>query len=93
MQEMEETRKYFSPEYAIKNTKLVLDYIDGIREDVDYAYIANFAKLVNLAIENRNAFCQEAFEQNLRALFDLMLQYLCTNADRGFCRQPEKGME
>ena len=90
---MEETRKFFSPEYAIKNTKLVLDYIDGIREDVDYAYIANFAKLINLAIENRNAFCHEAFEQNLRAIFDLMLKYLCTNADKGSCCQPEKGME
>lgn len=93
MQEMEETRKFFSPEYAIKNTKLVLDYIDGIRENVDYAYIANFAKLINLAIENRNAFCHEAFEQNLRAIFDLMLKYLCTNADKGSCCQPEKGME
>lgn len=87
MQEMEETKKYFSPEYAIKNAKLVLDYVDGIRPDVDYAYIANFAKLVNLAIENRNAFCQEAFEQNLRAVFNLMLNYLCENADdkKGSC--------
>lgn len=27
MQEMEETRKYFSAEYAVKNAKLVLDYV------------------------------------------------------------------
>ena len=60
MQEMEETRKYFSQEHAVKN-----------------------AKLVNLAIENRNAFCQEAFERNLRAIFGLMLDYLCTNEDTG----------
>ena len=69
MQEMEETRKYFSAEYAVKNAKLVLDYVEGVREDVDYAYIANFAKLINLAIENRNAFCQEAdFRQEIRRL-------------------------
>lgn len=85
MQEMEETRKFFSEEYAVKNAKLVLDCLDGIRPDVDYGYIANFAKLVNLAIENRNAFCREAFEQNLKALFDLMLQYLRGNADKGSC--------
>lgn len=83
MQEMEETRKYFSQEHAVKNAKLVLGYVAGIRSDVDYAYIANFAKLVNLAIENRNAFCQEAFGRNLRAIFDLMLDYLCTNEDTG----------
>ena len=93
MQEMEETRKYFSAEYAVKNAKLVLDYVEGVREDVDYAYIANFAKLINLAIENRNAFCQEAFEQNLKAIFDMMLQYLCGNTDKVPGCKPEKGTE
>ena len=73
MQEMEETRKFFSQEHAVKTTKLVLDY----------AYIANFAKLVNLAIENRGAFCQEAFEKNLRTIFDMMLDYLSGNTDNG----------
>ncbi len=91
MQEMEETRKFFSAEYAVKNAKLVLDWLEGVREDIDYTYIANFAKLINLAIENRNAFCQEAFEQNIRALFELMLQYLCGNADKGSCSETKKG--
>lgn len=71
MQEMEEPRRFFSQEHAVKATKLVLEYVDGVREDVDYAYIANFAKLVNLAIENRGAFCQEAFEKNLRSYMEL----------------------
>lgn len=93
MQEMEETRKFFSEEHAVKSTKLVLDFLDGIREDVDYGYIANMAKLINLAIENRNAFCQGAFEQNLNALFSLMLQYLSGNADKGSCSQAKKGIE
>lgn len=93
MQEMEETRKYFSSEYAVKNTKLVLEYLDGIRPDVNYGYIANFAKIINLAIENRNAFCQESFEQNLRAIFSLMLQYLCADSGNDFGHQGKKGME
>lgn len=82
MQEMEETKKFFSAEYAVKNAKLVMGFLDGIREDIDYGYIANFAKLVNLAIENRRAFCEDAFERNLQAVFGLMLQYLCGNADK-----------
>ena len=82
MQEMEETKKFFSAEYAEKNVKLVMGFLDGIREDIDYGYIANFAKLVNLAIENRRAFCEDAFERNLQAVFGLMLQYLCGNADK-----------
>lgn len=82
MQEMEETKKFFSAEYAVKNAKLVMGFLDGIREDIDYGYIANFAKLVNLAIENRSAFCEDAFERNLQAIFGLMLQYLCGNEDK-----------
>lgn len=82
MQEMEETKKFFSAEYAVKNAKLVMGFLDGIRENIDYGYIANFAKLVNLAIENRRAFCEDAFERNLQAIFGLMLQYLCGNADK-----------
>ena len=93
MQEMEETRKFFSAEYAVKSTRLVIGYLDGIREDIDYGYIANFAKLVNLAIENRSAFCEEAFDQNIRAVFGLMLQYLCGNTDKGSCTQTKKGMD
>lgn len=93
MQEMEETKKFFSAEYAVKNTKLVMDYLDGIREDIDYGYIANFAKLVNLAIENRIAFCEEAFERNLRAIFGLMLQYLCGNAEKDSYPHTKKGMD
>lgn len=82
MQKMDETKKYFSAEEAIKSTKLMMSYLKGVREDVDYAYIANFAKLVNLAIENRSSFCQEAFEQNLQAIFGLMLRYICGNSDK-----------
>ena len=57
------------------------------------AYIANFAKLINLAIENRNAFCQEVFEQNLKAIFDMMMQYFCGNTDKVPGCKPEKGTE
>ena len=93
MQEMEETKKFFSAKYAVKNTKLVMDYLDGIREDIDYGYIANFVKLVNLAIENRSAFCEESFDRNLRTIFEIMLQYLCGNSDKDSCPQTKKGME
>ena len=76
MQETEETAKFFTAEHAIKSTKLVLEYLDGIRSDVDYGYLANFVKLINLAIGNRRAFCQEAFDSNIKSIFGLMLSYL-----------------
>ena len=69
--------------YYVFNDHNEEDLEVGVREDVDYAYIANFAKLVNLAIENRGAFCQEAFEKNLRTIFDMMLDYLSGNTDNG----------
>lgn len=85
MHETEETARFFSPEYAIKDTQTVLSYLEGIREDADCAYLANFAKIINMAIENRNMFCKEAFDMNLKAIFDLMLHYLNGSADIGKC--------
>ena len=76
MQETEETKHYFSPEYGIKTAKLLLDNVDGIRKDIDYEYVVNFAKLINLTIENRNSFCVAAFDKNINAIMQLMLDYL-----------------
>ena len=76
LKETAETKHYFSPEYGIKTAKLILDYVDGIRSDVDYAYVANIAKLINLMIENRESMCESAFDQNLHSLMELMLTYL-----------------
>jgi hypothetical protein len=76
MTETEETKRFFSAEDSIRLAQLILSYVDGIRPDVDYVYIVNFAKLINLAIENRAAFCAEAFDKNLDAIFSMMLTYL-----------------
>lgn len=76
MTETEETKHFFNAEDSIRLAQLILSYADGIRPDVDYAYIVNFAKLINLAIENRAAFCAEAFDKNLDAIFGMMLAYL-----------------
>lgn len=76
LKETAETKHYFSPEYGIKTAKLILAYVDGIRSDVDYAYVVNIAKLINLMIENRESMCESAFDQNLHSLMELMLTYL-----------------
>ena len=76
MMETEETRRFFNAEDAIGLTQLILRYVDGIRPDIDYGYIVNFAKLINLAIESRATFCAEAFDRNLDAIFRMMLVYL-----------------
>ena len=79
----EEPDAEYSVEPKVDGLSVALEYVDGVREAVDYAYLANFAKLVNLAIEHRGAFCQEAFEKNLRTIFDMMLDYLSGNTDNG----------
>ncbi len=76
MQEAEETQHFFAPEYGIKTAKLVLEQVDGIRSDIDYAYIVNFAKIINMVIENRSAFCESALESNISSIMQMMLAYL-----------------
>lgn len=76
MQETEETKHFFAPEYGIKTSKLVLEQVDGIRTDIDYAYIVNFAKIINMVIENRCSFCESALENNLTSIMQMMLEYL-----------------
>lgn len=76
MQDTRETMHYFTPEYGIKTAKLLLDHVDGIRSDIDYEYIVNFAKLINLMIENRASFCKGAFDKNIAAVMQMMLGHL-----------------
>ena len=81
LMDTEETKKFFDPEQSKEIARLVLSYVDGIRQDIDYGYIVNFAKMINLSIENRNAFCEDAFEKNLASIFDVMLNYLRGDGD------------
>lgn len=76
MQETEETKHYFEPEYGIKTAKLLFEHVDGIRSDIDLEYIVNFAKLINLMIENRTSFCEGAFDKNISAVMQMMLSHL-----------------
>ena len=81
LMDTEETKKFFDPEQSKEIARLVLGYVDGIREDIDYGYIVNFAKMINLSIENRKAFCEDAFEKNLASIFDVMVNYLRGDGD------------
>ena len=76
LRETEETKHYFASEYGIKTAKLLFDSVDGIRSNIDYEYIVNFAKLINLMIENRSSFCEGAFDRNINAVMQMMLRYL-----------------
>ena len=76
MQETEETKIFFAPEYGIRTAKLLFEHVDGIRSDIDYEYIVNFAKLINLMIENRQSFCKGAFDRNIRSIMQMMMDDL-----------------
>ena len=76
MMDTEETKRFFAPEQSKELAKLVLGYVEGIRQDIDYGYIVNFAKMINMSIENRFSFCADAFDKNLASIFEVMLAYL-----------------
>ena len=81
MMDTEETKRFFDPDQSKELAMLILSYVDGIRQDVDYGYIVNFAKMINMSIENRAAFCADAFEKNLASIFEVMLAYLRGDSD------------
>ena len=76
MQETEETKIFFAPEYGIRTAELLFEHVDGIRSDIDYEYIVNFAKLINLMIENRKSFCKGAFDRNIKSIMQMMMDDL-----------------
>lgn len=76
MKTTEETKIFFDPEKGKQEAKQVLSYVTGIRDDIDYGYVVNFPKMVNMMIEQRESFCQDAFDKNVRAVWELLLAYL-----------------
>lgn len=50
----------FRPEVDIEIAKLIISMIDGVRDDIDYAVLANFPKMMSFAIENKEFLHEEA---------------------------------
>ena len=52
-----------------------LDYIDGIRPDIDIRIIINFFKTIYSMAQNRDTFISEVFETNIDMIFECMYRY------------------
>lgn len=76
------TREFFEPEHAKAAVREILTYLEGLRPDVDYGYVTNISKIINLMTENRENFCPEAYEKNVESVFFHLMQYLMGKEDR-----------
>lgn len=68
--------RLFRPEVDIQTGKLILSMIEGVREDIDIRVLANFPKMVALAVENKATMYQEVLETNLQMIVDCMYRYV-----------------
>lgn len=66
----------FRPEVDIEIAKLILSMIDGLRDDIDYAVLANFPKMMSFAIENKEFLHEEALSKNIELIIDCMYRYI-----------------
>lgn len=70
------TSSFFEAEHAKEAVREILGYVDGVREDIDYAYVTNIAKIINLMTENRGIFCSEAYDKNMESVVYHLTKYL-----------------
>ena len=68
--------RLFRPEVDIRTGRLILSMIEGVREDLDYRVLANFPKMVALALENKDFMHQEVLETNFKMIVDCMYRYV-----------------
>ncbi|MBD5449634.1 MAG: TetR/AcrR family transcriptional regulator [Lachnospiraceae bacterium] len=68
--------RLFRPEVNIRTGKLILSMTEGVREDIDYRVLANFPKMMALAIENKDFMHKEALETNFQMIVDCMYRYV-----------------
>ncbi|WP_295210342.1 TetR/AcrR family transcriptional regulator [Ruminococcus sp.] len=77
----EHTKVFFESDHAKKETAFVLGFIENVRSDVDLGYVANTVKTINLMIENRKLFCEEALEDNITFLLRHLMLYITGQED------------
>ena len=68
--------RLFRPEVDIRTGKLIMSMTEGVREDIDYRVLANFPKMMALALENKDFMHQEVLETNFQMIVDCMYRYV-----------------
>lgn len=68
--------RLFRPEVDIKTGHLILSMIEGVRDDLDVRVLANFPKMMALALENKDFMHQEVLNINFQMIVDSMYRYV-----------------
>lgn len=66
----------YNPEKDMETTDLILKHIEGVRKDLDYRIVANFPKIIAIAIENKKLLHQDVMTENFKLIFDAMFHYI-----------------
>lgn len=77
--------RLFRPEADIETCRLILSMIEGDHDTVDCRVLANFPKMMMLALEYRDFMHQEVLETNFRMIQNCMFQYI---TDQRKTKQP-----
>lgn len=68
--------RLFRPEVDMETGRLILSMIENVREDIDIRILANFPKMMTLALENREFMHQEVLSVNIQMIIDCMYRYV-----------------
>lgn len=68
--------RLFCPELDKETGRQIFSMIDGVRQDIDYRVLANFPKMMAVAIEYKDFMYQDALELNFQIIVDCMYRYI-----------------
>lgn len=68
--------RLFRPEVDMETGRLILSMIEGVRDDIEVRVLANFPKMMTLALENKEYMHQEVLKTNFQMIIDCMYHYV-----------------
>lgn len=70
------SEELFRPEKEVEVGKAILSMLENVREGIDYRVLANFPKIIEYAVENKDSMHQEVLEENFKMIVWLMKAYV-----------------
>lgn len=70
------SERLFRPEVDLETGRLILSMIEGVRDDIDCRVLANFPKMMALAIEHKDFLHQEVLDVNFQMIVNCMYRYV-----------------
>lgn len=70
------SERLFRPDVDMETVNLILSMIEGVRDDIDVRVLANFSKMIQLALENRDFMHQDVLNVNIQMIMRSMYSYI-----------------